>query len=165
MRKHDPNKRAQNFFKGCRLWSWESEHENGHPISHGVTRRGFLWANLTQKQVDGIVAMQNSWILCVRSAMRWPDGTIATQQETVIVPNVKINELAEHYEKMRESVYQASVQSALFDMGWIATPKLDLKHNEAALTKFELFELGQYTKLRQLRFEGYCERLNMKEAV
>lgn len=166
MRKHhNAHKRAHNFFNSVRLWSWESSHENYRPISHGMVRRGLVWTALGQSEVNQISKMQTGWILICRAAMRWPDGTIAVESDTAIAPQAKLNELADYYEVLRKSVLESAVTSAVFDLGWVATPKLELQNNDSELTKIELFELGQYSRLRRLHFEGYCRSMEIKEAI
>ena len=117
-KKHNPNKRAQNFFNCVRMWSWESMQEDGVRIAHGEARLGMIWRALSQEQVRGIVARNNNWVIVCR-ALCHCNGETWVETESRSARNVKVNDFANHYEELRDQVLSCVQSRHVYDLGWV----------------------------------------------
>ncbi len=119
IKKHNPDKRAQRFFSNTRLWSWESTViEHGERISHGEVKAGFAWKPLTQKEVNFLIKKNNNWAICCRALCKlgkdvWIETSLRSARD------IKINELAEVYDVMRQEVLESVKKCHIIDIGWI----------------------------------------------
>lgn len=101
------------------LYSWESsEIIEGSRTSTAIAKIGPVKRQLTQKQVNLITTHRLNWSICCRAICevnndRW------IETEIISVKDLKINDLAEHYEVMREQVLAAVNTKSILDLGWI----------------------------------------------
>lgn len=97
---HNAHKRAQAVFSNVRLWSRESMREDGTQIAHGMARVGFVWRDLDQKQVTGIIAKTNNWVIVCR-AFCCLNGQTWVESEAMAARAVKVNDFEALYADMR----------------------------------------------------------------
>lgn len=163
-RKHNPDRRAQRFFSNTRLWSWESTvSSEGYRISHGEVKCGFLWKQLTQKDVNFLITKNNNWAVCCRAVCKsgadvWVETSLRSARD------LKINELADVYDTLRLEVLEAVQSRHIIDIGWIVQ---SFHKKDRIDDGFELVELGELTEERREHWlksnETYHERRAQQE--
>lgn len=116
---HNQVKRAKRFFSNVRIWSWESTAvSEGERIAHAECKAGFIWRDLDQKTVNAIVKRNHNWVVCYR-ALCMSNGSVWVESEIRSVRDVKVNDLGEEFEKLRNEVLEGQRLSQVIDVGWI----------------------------------------------
>lgn len=143
---HNAFKRCQNVFSNVRLWSWESERENGVQTADGKARIGFVWRYLNQQQVSNIVSHSNNWIIVCRALCRLGDDEWI-ESEMIAAHAMKVNDFQNEYRRMREGVLASVNRKHVIDVGWIVQSFKDIaKLDDESLP---LFELGKVSDERR----------------
>ena len=155
---YDPNKRAQRFFSNTRLWSWESRlDKNGEATSHAEVRRGGMWQQLNQNQVDGVRKHSNNWTVCYRFLMMYDDGEVRLHSEFGSFRNTKLIDLSTTVGKFRQSLLSKIQRRHILDSGWLAQSFLsDPRDNEG----FENHDLDGATEERRMLWSYAQEGLH-----
>lgn len=143
---HNAFKRCQNVFSNVRIWSWESERENGVQTAAGMARVGFVWRYLNQQQVSNIVSHSNNWIIVCRALCRLGDDEWI-ESEMIAAHAMKVNDFQNEYRRMREGVLASVNRKHVIDVGWIVQSFKDIaKLDDESLP---LFELGKVSEDRR----------------
>lgn len=115
---HNALKRCQQVFSNVRLWSWESMREDGTQIAHGMARIGYVWRDLDQQQVSGIIARKNNWVIICR-AFGMFNNDIIIDDERRSAEQVLVSDFEEEYRKMRAGALSGMNRAHVQDVGWI----------------------------------------------
>lgn len=143
---HNAFKRCQNVFSNVRLWSWESQRDNGEQIAHGMARVGFVWRDLNQQQVSNIVNNSNNWIIVCRALCRLADDEWI-ESEMIAARSMKVNDFQDEYKRMREGVLASVNRKHVIDVGWIIQSFKDVSILDDE--KLPLFEKGTVSEERR----------------
>ena len=118
-KKHNSELRAKRFFSNVRIWSWESTaRTEDMRIAHGEAKLGMFWRDLDQKTVNSIVARPSNWVICARAVCRLRDD-VWIETEIRSAKNIRVNDMADEFEKMRKEVLKAQKLCHVVDVGWI----------------------------------------------
>lgn len=143
---HNAYKRAQAVFSNVRLWSWESMREDGTQIAHGMARVGFVWRDLSQSQVTGIINKTNNWIIICR-ALCCLNGQTWVESEAMAARAVKVNDFEALYADMRRGVMASVNRAQVQDVGWIIQSFGDKERIDDE--SLPLFQLGKASDERR----------------
>lgn len=148
-KRHNAFKRCQQVFSNVRLWSWESMREDGTQIAHGMARIGFVWRDLDQKQVTGIITKTNNWMIVCR-ALCCLNGQTWVESEAMSARAVKVSDFEALYTDMRRGVMASVNRAQVQDVGWI----IQSFSNTAPIDdeQLPLFQLGQISEARRNRW-------------
>lgn len=148
-KQHNTFKRCQNVFSNVRLWSWESERENGVQTSTGMARIGFVWRYLNQLQVSNIVSHSNNWVVICRALCRLDDQEWI-ESEMIAARQMKVNDFQDEYKKMRAGVLASVNRKQVIDVGWIVQSFKDVSVLDDET--LPLFERGQVSEDRRCKW-------------
>lgn len=148
-KQHNAFKRAQTAFSNVRLWSWESMREEGTQIAHGMARIGYVWRDLDQQQVTGIIARSNNWVVICRALCEL-NGHQWIESEAMAARAVKVNDFEDLYADMRRGVMASVNRVQVQDVGWIIQSfgKEDKIDND----DLPLFQIGKASNERRERW-------------
>lgn len=146
---HNAFKRAQAVFSNVRLWSWESMREEGTQIAHGMARIGYVWRDLNQQQVSGIITKTNNWLIICRAFCHL-NGKQWIESERVAAKAVKVSDFEDLYADMRRGVMASVNRMQVQDVGWI----IQSFSNTAPIDdeQLPLFQLGRVSEARRNRW-------------
>ena len=114
-------KRAKRLMGNVRLTSWESSFVlsgEGIRTSYATAKVMGVERVLDQGQVNLIVKQRLNWVVVCRALCEL-NGDMWIESEAVSIKDFKINDLADHYEKMREQVMASVNKRQVVDVGWI----------------------------------------------
>jgi len=150
-KQHNAFKRAQTAFSNVRLWSWESMREDGTQIAHGMARIGYVWRDLDQQQVTGIIAKPNNWVVICRALCEL-NGETCIEDERRSAQHLKVNDFEMIYREMRAGVLASAIEAGaqVQDVGWIIQSfgKADKIDND----DLPLFQIGKASQERRERW-------------
>ena len=146
-KRHNPNKRAQQFFSNVVIHTWEADRDPATDTQYATakarTARG--WELLAPKIVNAIVQYRNNWIITVRAFCRDATGAEWVEEETRIVRDVALGDFDGLYQDLRAEVLNAQQASQVVDVGWIAGTFGAVANDE----RLSLWGLGKYSPERQ----------------
>lgn len=148
-KKHNATKRARRFFNNVRVWSWESSVvHNGSRLVEARAKINMVWRALGQKQLDAILTHSNNWVVTCRALCEL-NNDVWIETESRSAKDVKVNELGDEFERMREAVLACVNIEHVVDVGWIiqsfnAIDRID--------SDVELKHLGEVSELRRLNW-------------
>lgn len=147
--------RAKRLMQNITLYSWESsEILEGTRTSTAIARLMGIDRALNQKDVNLIVRQRLNWTIACR-ALCEVSGDTWVETEIVSANDFMINDLAEHYERMREQVLASVNTRTVCDLGWICR---SFNKNNPIDTNFELKFLGRVTPERKSAWQKLHQR-------
>lgn len=112
-------KRAKRLMQDVTMWSWESSKElEGARTCTAIAKVMGFERNLDQSSVDLIVRQRLNWVIVCRAVCEL-NGEVWVESEAVSAKDFMINDLAEHYERMREEVLKCVQKRHVVDVGWL----------------------------------------------
>lgn len=121
-KKHNPNRRAQSFFHRTRTWWWESSAQQtgtGALSSAEVWQGGRYIPLPADIQLSIAKRQRMNWIIGVR-ALCMSEGQQWIESITYSVSNVRLDDFADSYWKIRDLVLEGVKREHVVDVGWIA---------------------------------------------
>ena len=146
---HNAFARAQRVFSNVRLWSWESMREDGTQIAHGMARIGYVWRDLGQSQVTGIVSMPNNWVIICRALCEL-NGKTWVEDERRSARQLKVNDFELIYREMRAGVLASVNRAHVQDVGWII--QSFGSNDRIDDDRLPLFQLGDTSQERRVQW-------------
>lgn len=125
-------KRAKRLFSKVTLVSWESSEVSGARTSFGTVNLAGVKKPLSQKEVNLLCTYHLDWIVCCRALCEL-NGEVWVESEIRAVRGVKINELAQEYEAMREKVLESVQVRHIVDLGWICKTFTDKEQIDSCI--------------------------------
>ena len=160
-KKHDPNKRARRFFSNVRIWSWESTvASEGERFANAECKTGMIWRHLSQKHVNGIVARTHNWVVCCRALCRLK-GDVWVESEIRSARNIRVNDLAEEFDRMRIEVLNSVQLAHVVDVGWIIQ---SFHENDRIDDLIEIAHQGEVTEERAKAWAKSNETYHTRES-
>lgn len=161
-KKNNNFKRAQRVFQNSRIWSWESDvGKNGIRVVYAESRQGFIWKPISHKLTANMSRLSHNWTIVCRAICQAGDHEWI-ESEAVSIKQFKLDDLAEHYESMRESVLESVQKRHVVDVGWLAhtwgkVDPIDKKN-------LENIHAGSASEQRQLAWK-LAQTIEEKEAA
>ena len=144
-KRHNPHKRARQFFGNTRIWTWEADRgadDSQLATAQARTARG--WETLTGRVAQAVTEYPNNWIICVRALCATATDTWV-EDETRIVRDVALSDFSGLYMELRKEVLSAQRLDQVVDVGWIAGTFT----KEARDHELVMHGLGTVTESRQ----------------
>lgn len=144
---HNPHKRAQRLMGNVRLWSWESDVEDGRRVLHSEAKKGIAWVNMHPRQALGAAHRINNWTLIVRAILWYPDGKVDIKPALAHFRNVDLAQLEQEAKILRKEALKGVQKGHIVDVGWLAMSYINTPRSEGDK---DLFALGDITEERQM---------------
>lgn len=139
-------KRASRLLGDLTFWSWESSTvTDGTRTCTAIGKVMGVQRNLDQSAVNTAVQQRLNWVVVCR-ALCEVNGEVWVESEIRSVRDLKLNDIGEHYEAMRDGVIASVNTRSIVDIGWLCqsftkTDKVD--------TNLDLLYLGEVTQQRR----------------